>query len=77
MAKPTTSTTPSKPTWTPGAWTPLRCKVWNLLAGDAQAEFSLWVSDEAKANSGGTYDEQIRPQDQALLDQHQATAEAA
>jgi len=80
MAKPTTtssSTTPSKPTWTPGAWTPQRCRVWNLLTGEAQADFSLWVANESKANAGGTYAEQIRPQDQALLEQHQSTAEAA
>lgn len=75
MAKPTT-TTAAKPTWSPSAWTPIRCKVWNLLDGEAQAGFTAWIADEAKANDGGCYSNQIRPQDQALLDAH-ATAQAA
>lgn len=76
MAKPTTTTT-AKPTWSPASWTPQRCRVWNLLEGEAQAEFFRWVAAEAKISDGGTYPAQIRPQDQALIDQQQATAQAA
>lgn len=78
--KPTTTTTTGKPTWSPGAWTPMRCRIWNLREGADRDAFSAWVSAEAKANDGGCYDHQLRPEDQALLEQHQqqqAAAEAA
>ncbi len=62
MAAPSTLTNPS---WSPGAWTPKRCKVWNLLTEEARAVFTLWVSAEGK--QGSPYPSQLLPEHEVLL----------
>lgn len=56
---------PTNPTWSPGAWTPKRCELWNKLADEARATFTAWVAAEGR--KGETYPAQLLPEHEALL----------
>lgn len=51
--------------WSPGAWTPKGCAVWNKLEGDAKADLEKWVTDEGQRET--TYPTQLLPEHEAVL----------